>query len=56
MGRRECSHFSKPEFGYYNRLKMLALEGCDLPMHEYMVCLENRSSMRLVAAFWDMAV
>jgi aminoethylphosphonate catabolism LysR family transcriptional regulator len=47
---------SKPEFGYDNRLKMLALEGCDLPMHEYMVCLENRSSMRLVAAFWDMAV
>ncbi len=47
---------SEPEFGYDNRLKMLALEDCELPMHEYMVCIENRSRMRLVTAFWNMAV
>ena len=46
---------SKPEFGFDSRLQMLALKNCELPMHEYMVCLENRSNMRVVSAFWDMA-
>lgn len=46
---------SKPEFGFDSRLQMLELKNCELPMHEYMVCLENRSNMRVVAAFWDMA-
>lgn len=47
---------SKPEFGFDSRLQMLGLKNCELPMHEYMVCLENRSNMRVVSAFWDMAV
>lgn len=47
---------SKPEFGFDSRLQMLQLKNCELPMHEYMVCLENRSNMRVVAAFWEMAV
>lgn len=46
---------SKPEFGFDSRLQMLGLRNCELPMHEYMVCLENRSNMRVVSAFWDMA-
>lgn len=46
---------SKPEFGFDSRLQMLELKNCELPMHEYMVCLENRSNMRVVAAFWEMA-
>lgn len=47
---------SKPEFGYDSRLEMLELKNCKLPMYEYMVCLENRAQMRVVRAFWDMAV
>ena len=47
---------SKPEFGFDSRLQMLELKNCELPMHEYMVCLENRSNMRVVSAFWEMAV
>lgn len=47
---------SKPEFGFDSRLQMLELKNCELPMHEYMVCLENRSNMRVVAAFWEMAI
>lgn len=46
---------SKPEFGFDSRLQMLELKNCELPMHEYMVCLENRSNMRVVSAFWEMA-
>lgn len=47
---------SKPEFGFDSRLQMLELKNCELPMHEYLVCLGNRSNMRVVSAFWDMAV
>jgi len=47
---------SKPEFGYDSRLQMLELKNCKLPMYEYMVCLENRAQMRVVQAFWEMAV
>ena len=47
---------SKPEFGHDNRLQMLELKNCKLPMYEYMVCLENRAEMRVVSAFWQMAV
>lgn len=46
---------SKPEFGFDSRLQMLELRNCELPMHEFMVCLENRSNVRVVRAFWDMA-
>ena len=47
---------SKPEFGFDSRLEMLELKNCELPMHEYLVCLGNRSNMRVVSAFWDMAI
>lgn len=47
---------SKPEFGHDNRLAMLELQDCKLPMHEYMVCLENRAETRVVSAFWEMAI
>ncbi|MEK9672552.1 MAG: LysR substrate-binding domain-containing protein [Rhodospirillaceae bacterium] len=47
---------SKPEFGFDSRLCMLELKNCKLPMYEYMVCLDNRAEMRVVRAFWDMAV
>lgn len=46
---------SKPEFGFDSRLQMLELKNCKLPMHEYMVCLKNRSNMRVVSVFWEMA-
>lgn len=49
------SFVSKPEFGYDTRLQMLEIKNCNLSMQEYMVCLENRSRMRVVAAFWEMA-
>lgn len=47
---------SKPEFGYDSRLVMIELKDCKLPMHEYMVCLENRAETRVVRAFWELAV
>ncbi len=47
---------SKPEFGYDSRLDMVELLDCKLPMHEYMVCLENRAETRVVHAFWEMAI
>lgn len=47
---------SKPEFGFDSRLVMIELKDCKLPMHEYMVCLENRAETRVVRAFWEMAV
>ncbi|MEQ8504877.1 MAG: LysR substrate-binding domain-containing protein [Rhodospirillales bacterium] len=47
---------SKPEFGFDSRLAMLELRDCKLPMHEYMVCLENRAETRVVRAFWEMAM
>lgn len=46
---------SKPEFGFDSRVQMLQLKNCQLPMHEYMVCLENRSRLRVVSTFWEMA-
>lgn len=46
---------SKAEFGHDGRLKMLAIAGEELMMHEFMICLDNRSRLRLVAAFWAMA-
>lgn len=47
---------SKPEFGFDSRLVMIELKDCKLPMHEYMVCLENRAETRVVRAFWELAV
>lgn len=47
---------SKPEFGYDSRLVMIELKDCKLPMHEYMVCLENRAETRVVRAFWELAM
>lgn len=46
---------SKPEFGFDTRVAMVELKDCRLPMHEYMVCLQNRAAMRVVSAFWEMA-
>lgn len=47
---------SKPEFGFDSRLVMIELKDCKLPMHEYMVCLENRAETRVVRAFWELAI
>ncbi|MAY65780.1 MAG: LysR family transcriptional regulator [Rhodospirillaceae bacterium] len=47
---------SKPEFGFDSRLVMIELKDCKLPMHEYMVCLENRAETRVVRAFWELAM
>ena len=46
---------SRPEFGFDSRLEMLELKNCELSMHEYLVCLKDRSNIRVVSAFWDMA-
>ncbi len=35
---------------------MIELKDCKLPMHEYMVCLENRAETQVVRAFWELAI
>ena len=55
-GNRDPETGERQVQGSANRLAMLELEDSKLPMHEYMVCLENRAETRVVSAFWEMAV
>jgi DNA-binding transcriptional LysR family regulator len=46
---------TKAEFGLDARLKPILIDGPETLMDEALICLRERSSGKLVKAFWDIA-
>ena len=47
---------TRAEFGYDGRLKPIQIDAPEVSMDEALICLRERSSGKLVKAFWDLAM
>ncbi|MFE0019169.1 LysR substrate-binding domain-containing protein [Mesorhizobium sp. NPDC059054] len=47
---------TRAEFGYDGRLKPIQIDAPEVLMDEALICLRERSSGKLVKAFWDLAM